>query len=72
VGATTNEHAHAIEQIVYDALPAFGGAITAEHGIGQHKKTYLAEQKSIGEQQVMQRLRKALDPARLLNPDVMF
>lgn len=72
IGASTNEHAHDIERIVYAALPLFGGAITAEHGIGQHKKTYMAEQKSVGENLVMRRLRKALDPAGLLNPDVMF
>lgn len=72
VGAETRNLEREIEQIVYDALPAFGGAVTAEHGIGQLKRAYLEQQKSDGEMEVMRRLRRAMDPARLINPDVMF
>jgi FAD/FMN-containing dehydrogenase len=72
VGADTRALEREIESIVYECLPAFGGAITAEHGIGQFKRTWLDQQKSEGEKDVMRRLRNAMDPARLLNPDVMF
>lgn len=72
VGPETGHLEREIEQIVYAALPAFGGAITAEHGIGQFKRVYLDEQKSEGEKEVMRRMRHALDPERLINPNVMF
>lgn len=72
VGTHTMSLEREIEQLVYDALPAFGGAVTAEHGIGQFKRPYLEQQKSDGEKDVMRRLRKAMDPARLINPDVML
>lgn len=72
VGATTPAVADHIEQLVYDALPAFGGAITAEHGIGQFKKRFMAEQKSVAEKDVMRRVRLAMDPGRLINREVMF
>jgi FAD/FMN-containing dehydrogenase len=72
VGADTRALEREIESIVYECLPAFGGAISAEHGIGQFKRTWLDQQKSEGEKDVMRRLRNAMDPARLLNPDVMF
>lgn len=72
VGANTKAVEHEIESIVYDPLPQFGGAVTAEHGIGQFKRRYLAQQKSSAEKDVMRRLRDVLDPARLINPDVLF
>ncbi|SCW99104.1 MULTISPECIES: FAD-binding oxidoreductase [unclassified Pseudomonas] len=72
VGPHTHEVAHHIEQLVYAALPRFGGAITAEHGIGQFKKAFMKEQKSSGEKEVMRRMRAAMDPARLINREVMF
>jgi FAD/FMN-containing dehydrogenase len=72
VGADTSALEHDIESIVYEPLPEFGGAVTAEHGIGQFKRAYLDQQKSEGEKVAMRRLRYAMDPARLINPDVMF
>jgi FAD/FMN-containing dehydrogenase len=71
IGAKTLEMEHDIESIVYGELPTYGGAITAEHGIGQFKRQYLEQQKSAGEQEVMRRLRNALDPSRRLNPQVL-
>jgi len=72
VGPETGHLEREIEQIVYGALPEFGGAITAEHGIGQFKRIYLDQQKSEGEKEAMRRLRQAMDPERLINPNVMF
>src|SRR5439155_26863010 len=72
VGPDTRALEHDIESMVYEPLPEFGGAVTAEHGIGQFKRAYLEQQKSEGEKAVMRRLRNAMDSARLINPDVMF
>jgi FAD/FMN-containing dehydrogenase len=72
VGAHTTGLERDIASIVYEPLPEFGGAVTAEHGIGQFKRAYLDQQKSEGEMAVMRRLRNAMDPGRIINPDVMF
>lgn len=71
VGAQTSSHKHDIEQQVYGPLPAFGGALTAEHGIGRFKRAFLLAQKTPAELAVMARLREALDPLHHLNPEVM-
>lgn len=72
LGGDTDEFRHDIETIVYNPLPRYGGSISAEHGIGQHKREFLQQQKSAGEMEAMRRVRQAFDPERLLNPEVLF
>lgn len=72
VGPDTVAQESNVERLVYRALREHGGAITAEHGIGQLKKEFLPEHKHPGEMQVMRRVRAALDPNGLLNHDVLF
>lgn len=72
VGPDTKTEELAIERCVYDVVKDYGGALTAEHGIGRFKRDFLPEHKSPGEMDLMHRLRAALDPDRLLNRDVMF
>jgi FAD/FMN-containing dehydrogenase len=45
-----------------------GGSISAEHGIGHHKKRYLHYSRSTEEIQLMKTLKLALDPGNILNP----
>lgn len=59
---------HAIEEMVYGPLPAVGGSISAEHGIGLAKRDWLSLSRSPEEIALMARLKHALDPAGLLNP----
>jgi FAD/FMN-containing dehydrogenase len=57
-----------ISRMVYDLVVAWGGSISAEHGIGQLK---LAELERVGDPAalaLMRRVKAALDPAGLLNP----
>lgn len=57
-----------ISSQVYDMVVAWGGSISAEHGIGQAK---LAELQRLGDPAslaIMRRVKAALDPANLLNP----
>jgi FAD/FMN-containing dehydrogenase len=61
-----------IETIVYGPLGAFGGSVSAEHGIGLEKKPYLAVCRSEGEIAVMRALKTALDPKGILNPGKIF
>lgn len=57
-----------VEQLVYSPLKAFGGSISAEHGIGLEKKDYLSVSRTSEEIALMKRLKTALDPKCLLNP----
>lgn len=72
VGPDTVAEETNVERCVFRALLEFGGAITAEHGIGQTKREFLPEHKHPGEMEMMRRVRAALDPDRLINRDVMF
>ncbi len=59
---------HAVNTLVYDALAAFGGSISAEHGIGALKRDELAARKSPVALGLMRAIKQALDPRGLLNP----
>lgn len=62
------QYGKAISRLVYDEVIARGGSISAEHGIGQDKAGLLAETRPAAELAVMAALKRALDPAGLLNP----
>ncbi len=61
-------HAHAISTAVYDIVVAYGGSISAEHGIGQMKVEELAHYRSKIELDTMRAIKRALDPQNLMNP----
>ncbi|CDG82880.1 FAD-binding oxidoreductase [Janthinobacterium agaricidamnosum] len=58
----------AINRVVHDSVDAFGGSISAEHGIGALKKADLAHYKSALELQLMRAVKQALDPLGIMNP----
>ena len=58
----------ALEKIVYDAVATFGGSISAEHGIGVHKKAWLGASRTPAELAAMRAIKRALDPKNLMNP----
>nr|WP_316639242.1 FAD-binding oxidoreductase [uncultured Roseateles sp.] len=62
------EQEHAVNTIVFDAVTAFQGSISAEHGIGQLKRDELALRKSPVALGLMRAIKQALDPQGLLNP----
>jgi FAD/FMN-containing dehydrogenase len=72
VGADTAREEGNVERLLFQAVREFGGAITAEHGIGQLKKEFLPEHRSAEEMDVMKRIRAALDPLGILNHNVLF
>ena len=57
-----------VNRIVYDAVGALGGSISAEHGLGQLKRDEIRSHKSALEMELMRALKKALDPQGLMNP----
>ena len=66
------ENKKAVEDIVYGPLQAIGGSVSAEHGIGLHKKAYLALSRNPGEIALMKALKQSLDPKGVLNPGKIF
>ena len=57
-----------VSRIVYDALDALGGSISAEHGLGQLKRAEIRARKPPLEMELMRALKQALDPRGLMNP----
>ena len=57
-----------VSRVVYDALDAFGGSISAEHGLGQLKREEIRRHKHALELELMRSLKRTLDPKGLLNP----
>jgi FAD/FMN-containing dehydrogenase len=57
-----------VNRIVYEVVDAFGGSISAEHGLGQLKRAEIAEHKPALELELMRAVKRALDPQGLMNP----
>ncbi|MEO8078480.1 MAG: FAD-linked oxidase C-terminal domain-containing protein [Acidobacteriota bacterium] len=62
---------HALDLIAKKTL-ALGGTITGEHGVGLAKKAWLRQQMGDDSFEVMKQVKRALDPAGLLNPGKIF
>jgi FAD/FMN-containing dehydrogenase len=57
-----------VNDLVYDQVRAFGGSISAEHGVGSMKVDKLPHHKSPVALEMMRAVKVALDPHNLLNP----
>jgi FAD/FMN-containing dehydrogenase len=57
-----------ISKLIYDLVAEFGGSFSAEHGVGVAKRDYLLHYKDDVHLNLMRSLKKALDPADILNP----
>jgi FAD/FMN-containing dehydrogenase len=57
-----------VHRIVFDSVRRFGGSISAEHGIGSVKVEELEHHKSPVALGMMRGIKRALDPANLMNP----
>lgn len=56
------------DEEVYSPLQRYAGSISAEHGIGKDKKSWLGRNRSPEEVELMRSLKRTLDPQGLLNP----
>ncbi|WP_113439330.1 FAD-binding oxidoreductase [Rhizobium cremeum] len=54
--------------IVHAVVHAHGGSISAEHGVGQLKRDELAAIRPAIETELMRRIKRAFDPAGIMNP----
>ncbi len=58
----------AVNRLVYAAVAAHGGSISAEHGIGTLKRDSLLQYKSPVAIKLMRKIKRSLDPDNLFNP----
>lgn len=72
IGPDTLDHTHAIESCVYRVLQGFGGALTAEHGVGTLKREFLPDHVPPAVLATMKKLRNAIDPSHIVNSKVLF
>jgi FAD/FMN-containing dehydrogenase len=61
-------NAEAANRIVHDCVARFHGSFSAEHGVGQLKRSELLRYKSGVELAMMRAVKAALDPTNLMNP----
>ena len=60
------------DQAVYSLLKTFNGSVSAEHGIGHEKKSWLKQSRNKSELDLMRVLKLTLDPSNILNPGRIF
>jgi FAD/FMN-containing dehydrogenase len=66
------EQAEAVTDVVLRLVSELAGSISSEHGIGRAKVAWLGLSRSPEEIAAMQAVKRALDPAGLLNPGVLL
>ncbi len=57
-----------VNRVVHDSVAAFGGSISAEHGLGQYKRDEILRYKSPVEMELMRAIKRTLDPHGIMNP----
>jgi FAD/FMN-containing dehydrogenase len=62
----------AVTEAVLKLVSSYGGSISAEHGVGRHKRDYLGLSRSSEEVAVMRAIKASVDPHGLLNPGVLL
>ena len=66
--AFLNDWEEKVNSLVYESVQRFGGSISAEHGVGSLKLEKLELHKAPVALQMMRGIKRALDPANLMNP----
>jgi FAD/FMN-containing dehydrogenase len=66
--AFVDTHEGAIRALVHERVTAFGGSISAEHGVGRSKRDELPRYKDPLELALMRSIKHALDPRGIMNP----
>ena len=62
-------HYRAMNDAVHAVVRALGGSFSAEHGIGRMKRDELIATQPAIATELMRRIKKAFDPAGIMNPD---
>jgi FAD/FMN-containing dehydrogenase len=72
LGAGEPARAAAVEDAVLRLVARLGGSISAEHGIGAAKRSWLHLNRTPAEIDTFRAIKRALDPAGILNPHVLL
>jgi FAD/FMN-containing dehydrogenase len=57
-----------VDVMVFDAVKKYQGSISAEHGVGLTKKSFLNYTRSNAEIELMKGIKKVFDPDNIMNP----
>lgn len=57
-----------VDALIFDCVKRFDGSISAEHGVGLTKKSFLGYSRSAGEIALMKGIKTVFDPEGLINP----
>ena len=71
-GGDGGGRAAAVEDAVLRLVARLGGSISAEHGVGSAKRPWLHLNRSPVEIDAFRAIKRALDPAGILNPHVLL
>jgi len=61
-----------VNATVHGVVRSFSGSITAEHGIGRYRAGELREHRSEAEMGLMRAVKRAIDPAGVMNPGAVL
>lgn len=70
--ATMPEGGALSDRSTYEMVGQWRGAVSAQHGIGIHKRPYLHHSRGTGQIATMRAVRRALDPHGIINPGKLF
>jgi FAD/FMN-containing dehydrogenase len=66
------DHDEQVSNAVLRLVASYGGSISAEHGVGRAKVSWLDLARSAAEIALLRTIKQAIDPAGLLNPGVLL
>ncbi|MCB9073459.1 MAG: FAD-binding oxidoreductase [Bdellovibrionaceae bacterium] len=66
------EQCREVDVPLYELVARFQGAISAEHGVGMAKKSFLHFSRSPVEIEIMKKIKAAFDPDNIINPGKIF
>ncbi len=62
----------AVDELVFASVKKFRGSISAEHGVGLTKKSFLTYTRAPAEIELMKGIKKVFDPDHIMNPGKIF
>lgn len=57
-----------VDLMVFEAVKKYKGSISAEHGVGLTKRSFLTYSRSAAEVEIMRGIKKVFDPDNIMNP----
>lgn len=61
-----------VDNLVFETVQKFNGSISAEHGVGLSKKSFLKYSRSTEEIELMRQIKAIFDPDHIINPGKIF